>query len=83
METSIRDNICMPIMKRISKCLVLNTAKTAEIAEKYRESLSTKTPTIEQAVKNLSGGNQQKVILGKWMAAESDLFLMNRPEELT
>ncbi|MCR4746497.1 MAG: sugar ABC transporter ATP-binding protein [Lachnospiraceae bacterium] len=79
LETSIRENICMPIFKRISKATVINNKKTFELAEKYRADLKIKTPSVEQKVKNLSGGNQQKVILGKWMAAESDFIIFDEP----
>ena len=49
------------------------------IAQKYREEISIKTPSLEQKVKNLSGGNQQKVILAKWLAAESELLIFDEP----
>lgn len=48
-------------------------------AEKYREEIQIKCPTINQLVKNLSGGNQQKVILGKWLAADSQLIIFDEP----
>ena len=79
LETGIRENICMPILKRISRGTVFNKKTTYKLAEKYREDLKIKTPSVEQTVKNLSGGNQQKVILGKWMAAESDLIIFDEP----
>lgn len=79
LETSIRENICMPIFHRISKGTVFSKKRTVHLAEKYRKELKIKTPNVEQAVKNLSGGNQQKVILGKWMAAESDLIIFDEP----
>ena len=43
------------------------------------ERLSTKTPSIHQLVKNLSGGNQQKVVISKWLAQESDIFIFDEP----
>ena len=76
---SIRCNINMPIYQRISKGTVINEKKEEEIAQTYRKEISIKTPTLDQLVKNLSGGNQQKVILAKWLAADSELLiLMNR-----
>ncbi len=48
-------------------------------AEKYQKSLLIKTPTLHQPVKNLSGGNQQKVIIGKWLAANSELIIFDEP----
>ena len=68
---SIRCNINMPIYQRISK--------EEEIAQTYRKEISIKTPTLDQLVKNLSGGNQQKVILAKWLAADSELLIFDEP----
>lgn len=76
---SIQNNINMPIYKRISKGSVINSKKEREIAEKYKKELLIKTPNLQQLVKNLSGGNQQKVILGKWMAANSELLIFDEP----
>jgi ribose transport system ATP-binding protein len=79
LEISIRNNINIPIYNRISKASVINSKKETDTAEKYREELLIKTPTLLQQIKNLSGGNQQKVILGKWLAAESELIIFDEP----
>ena len=76
---SIRCNINMPIYQRISKGTVINEKKEEEIAQTYRKESSIKTPTLDQLVKNLSGGNQQKVILAKWLAADSELLIFDEP----
>lgn len=76
---SIRCNINMPIYHKISKAAVINEKKEEEIAQTYRKEISIKTPTLDQLVKNLSGGNQQKVILAKWLAADSDLLIFDEP----
>ena len=76
---SIRCNINMPIYQRISKGTVINEKKEEEIAQTYRKEISIKTPTLDQLVKNLSGGNQQKVILAKWLAADSELLIFDEP----
>lgn len=76
---SIKNNINMPIYKKISKASVIDSKKELEIANKYKEELLIKTPTLNQLVKNLSGGNQQKVILGKWLAANSELIIFDEP----
>jgi|ASRP01.1.fsa_nt_gi ribose transport system ATP-binding protein len=79
LEISIKDNINMPIYKRISTASVINSKVEWETAEKYQKSLLIKTPTLHQPVKNLSGGNQQKVIIGKWLAANSELIIFDEP----
>lgn len=79
LEMDIKTNINMPIFKRISKGTVVNRREEERIAEKYRADLRIKTPTVKQLVKNLSGGNQQKVILGKWMAANSEFIIFDEP----
>lgn len=79
LEVSVKNNINMPIYKRISKASVINSKNESEIANKYKEELFIKTPTLNQLVKNLSGGNQQKVILGKWLAANSELIIFDEP----
>ncbi|MBN2626208.1 MAG: sugar ABC transporter ATP-binding protein [Spirochaetales bacterium] len=76
---SVKNNINMPIYKTISKLAFIDTAREAATTEKYRKELLIKTPTIQQNVKNLSGGNQQKVILGKWLAANSELIILDEP----
>ena len=76
---SIKNNINMPIYKRISKASVIDSRTEKNNAEKFREEIQIKCPTINQLVKNLSGGNQQKVILGKWLAADSQLIIFDEP----
>ncbi|MBR2571654.1 MAG: sugar ABC transporter ATP-binding protein [Clostridia bacterium] len=76
---SIKNNINMPIYKRISTASVISSGTEKATAEKYREEIQIKCPTIGQLVKNLSGGNQQKVILGKWLAADSQLIIFDEP----
>lgn len=76
---SIKNNINMPIYERISKLSVINSSVEKKTAEKYREEIQIKCPTVNQLVKNLSGGNQQKVILGKWLAADSQLIIFDEP----
>jgi ribose transport system ATP-binding protein len=69
----------MPIYERISKASVIDSGTEKKTAEKYRKEIQIKCPTINQLVKNLSGGNQQKVILGKWLAADSTLIIFDEP----
>lgn len=79
LNMSIKDNTTMPCLKRISPHSVLSEQKEAEVTESYRKSLLIKTPSIAQLVKNLSGGNQQKVVLAKWLAMNPDVIIFDEP----
>ena len=58
---------------------VIDKVKENLVAEEYREKLKTKTPSVQQAAGNLSGGNQQKVLLAKWMFADPDVLILDEP----
>lgn len=75
----IMSNINMAVYKTISKASVINTKAELKTAEKYKDELRIKTPSLQQSVKNLSGGNQQKVVLGKWLAADAELIIFDEP----
>jgi ribose transport system ATP-binding protein len=79
LHNSINHNINMPIYDRTSKFSVIDENLEKETTEKQIKELLIKTPTMNQRVKNLSGGNQQKVILGKWLAANSQLIILDEP----
>ena len=72
-------NINLASYPRIAKNGVINLKKEARRAEQYVDSLSIKTPDIEFRVRNLSGGNQQKVVIGRWMCCDSDIFIFDEP----
>lgn len=57
----------------------VNTAKTRRVADQHVKALAIKTPGLKQRVKNLSGGNQQKVIIGKWLTADTDILIFDEP----
>ena len=57
----------------------INPDKELQVAEEYRQKLRTKTPSVQQNVGNLSGGNQQKVLLAKWMFADPDVLILDEP----
>lgn len=57
----------------------VNTKKTRETAVHYVEALSIKTPGIKQQIENLSGGNQQKVVIGKWLTADTEILIFDEP----
>jgi ribose transport system ATP-binding protein len=58
---------------------MVNDAKTNRTAASFANALSIKTPSLQQKVKNLSGGNQQKVIVGKWLTANTDILIFDEP----
>lgn len=79
LDMSIMENTTMPCLKRISKYCVISPKKEEDVTESYKKSLLIKTPTIRQLVKNLSGGNQQKVVLAKWLAMNPEVIIFDEP----
>lgn len=78
-ERKIKENISAPIIDAICKKGIVNRKKENEIAEKYVEELNVRTPSIETVVGTLSGGNQQKVVISKWIATSPKVFIMDTP----
>ena len=76
---SVRDNIALPILPALRKGLFLSRKKASQIAEQYIEKLSIKTPDLHRAVRNLSGGNQQKVVIAQWLASNSKVVIFDEP----
>lgn len=75
----IRHNISISSLDKISKYGVINDQVEILAAEDFRKSMKIKTPSITQLTGNLSGGNQQKVVLSRWVYAESDLLILDEP----
>jgi len=77
---SVAANTTLANMEAVSsKFGVIDFAKHNEIARKYVDLLNVKTPSIEQTVRLLSGGNQQKIIIGKWLFRESRILFFDEP----
>ncbi|MCD5342680.1 ATP-binding cassette domain-containing protein [Arthrobacter sp. AK04] len=66
-------------LRKISHNSVVDLNQEFTVAEQYRKSLRTKTPSVEEGVAKLSGGNQQKVVLAKWMFTDPDLLILDEP----
>ncbi len=79
LENTIEWNISIANIKDISKRLIVDRVKESKQAEKYSDLLSIKTPTLKQKVRNLSGGNQQKVVLAKTLATNSEIIIFDEP----
>jgi len=79
LTNSIKINTTLANLKDVSKNTIIDTDKEYQVAVDYKERLRTKTPTVEQNVGNLSGGNQQKVLLAKWMYTDPDVLILDEP----
>ncbi len=79
LEYSVEWNIPVMSLRRNSRHGLMNFRALASLVEKYTRTLDIKTPTVKQLVRNLSGGNQQKVVVAKVLAAENDILIFDEP----
>ena len=79
LDTSIKKNITLPRMDFVSTGGRIDKDLERNVAQKYKNKLNIIAPSVEQYVRNLSGGNQQKVLLGKWMYSQPDVLLLDEP----
>ncbi len=76
---AVRENITLPGLSRYASVGLIQKPKEAAISEEMRTKLRIKAPTVEDAVRGLSGGNQQKVVLAKWLSLEPKCLVFDEP----
>ncbi|MCA9979756.1 MAG: ATP-binding cassette domain-containing protein [Anaerolineales bacterium] len=75
----VKQNTTLANLRKISRFSVIDENAEVTISNEYKDSLNIKTPSIEQTVGNLSGGNQQKVSLAKWLFVKPDVLILDEP----
>jgi len=75
----VKQNITLANLQEIANRGVVDNNAEVKVATEYKVSLNIKTPSVEQRVSNLSGGNQQKVCLGKWLFVKPDVLILDEP----
>jgi ribose transport system ATP-binding protein len=78
-QKTVAENSTMATLEKYIKGLFIDKKAEREITQKYVESLATKTPSVDQLVVNLSGGNQQKVVIAKWLVRDCDILIFDEP----
>ncbi|NTV90007.1 MAG: ATP-binding cassette domain-containing protein [Clostridiales bacterium] len=75
----IKENISLVNIESVSANGIINQNEEVKVANEYKDSLNIKAPSVEQLVNNLSGGNQQKVSIGKWLFSKPDILILDEP----
>ena len=75
----MKHNITLSMIKRFSRIGILNLGREKKAAQEYADSLRIATPNLDRWVMYLSGGNQQKAVIAKWLGMEADIFLFDEP----
>lgn len=79
LKMAVRDNMVLVYARTHSKGPLINMKSTTSLAEEYVKKISIKTPGIMQKIVNLSGGNQQKVIIARWLLQQPDILMLDEP----
>lgn len=79
LDLTVRENTTLAALRHLSRSGFVQSGRERREAEAYVQSLRVRTPSIEQKAKNLSGGNQQKVVLSKWLMTYSKLLILDEP----
>jgi len=75
----VQANVALPSTPRLTRLGVVDRAAETALAQRQVDDLRIRTPSLAQRVVNLSGGNQQKVVLGKWLAGAARIFIFDEP----
>ncbi len=78
-QKTVAENSTMADLDHYMSGIFINKKKENEVAQKYVDSLKTKTPSVDQLVVNLSGGNQKKVVIAKWLVRNCDILIFDEP----
>ncbi len=76
---SVSNNVALPALDLFSRGLVVDDRKVRKIAGEYKERIDIRTPTVETPAISLSGGNQQKVVIAKWLVRDCDILIFDEP----
>ncbi len=76
---SVRDNMSIASLNRFTSMGVLRKPTLEQLCEEQRQALALKTPSLNQQIQNLSGGNQQKVLLSRWLLTDPDILIIDEP----
>lgn len=79
LEMDVKTNIALANMNRFTRAMFMSDKRISEVSEQVVDELKVKTPSIAQQVKFLSGGNQQKVIIGKWLTRDCEILIFDEP----
>jgi putative multiple sugar transport system ATP-binding protein len=79
LEETIERNVTLANLDGVSQNGVLNPSAETDVSEGYRKAMNIRTPSVFQKVMNLSGGNQQKVVLSKWLFAQPEVLILDEP----
>jgi len=78
-DMNVANNIVLASLDRFMQGIFIHTAKVRDVSKEYVEKINVRTPSIHQQIKKLSGGNQQKVVISKWLVRDCDILIFDEP----